>query len=274
MDVVVLVKKRRRHAMNGGSPREGQRSFINWQQTDKDSEIPVRNYAIMNGQHGVAEHLKARGGTFSECKLAHLMTSAASTGDTRILKRLIRWTGGNVNVSDFDGQTPLHTAAMYGRLNVVNLLLKEGADVTLVNRYGQIPLQVAVANNHTAVEKELRKFLKLTEEILLADHFTATCYSPQARKRSRKHRTEPSQYNYSKRESWTSTENSLDIHRQRGLSVNSIHASREIINLANMRAPLEENDSSRPSFLHASTHAISNLTPQAREMAGGQPDYV
>ena len=43
MDVVVLVKKRRRHAMNGGSPREGQRSFINWQQTDKDSEIPVRN---------------------------------------------------------------------------------------------------------------------------------------------------------------------------------------------------------------------------------------
>lgn len=87
----------------------------------------------MSGHHGVAEHLKARGGTFSECKLAQLMTSAASTGDTRTLKRLIRWTS-HVNVSDFDGQTALHTAAMYGRLNIVNLLLKEGAGKVITNR--------------------------------------------------------------------------------------------------------------------------------------------
>ena len=82
--------------------------------------------AVVNGHHEVTEHLKARGGTISEFQLAHLMNSAASTGDIKTLKRLIRWTG-QVNVSDFDGQTPLHTAAMYGRLNVTNLLLKEGA---------------------------------------------------------------------------------------------------------------------------------------------------
>ena len=82
--------------------------------------------AVVSGHHEVAEHLKARGGTISEFQLAHLMNSAASTGDIKTLKRLIRWTG-QVNVSDFDGQTPLHTAAMYGRLNVTNLLLKEGA---------------------------------------------------------------------------------------------------------------------------------------------------
>ena len=80
---------------------------------------------MVNGHHEVTEHLKARGGTISEIQLAHLMNSAASTGDIKTLKRLIRWTG-QVNVSDFDGQTPLHTAAMYGRLNVTNLLLKEG----------------------------------------------------------------------------------------------------------------------------------------------------
>ena len=91
--------------------------------------------AIVSGHHGVAEHLKARGGTFRECKLAQLMTSAASTGDTKTLKRLIRWTS-HVNVSDFDGQTALHTAAMYGRLNIVNLLLKEGAGKVTTN--GQI----------------------------------------------------------------------------------------------------------------------------------------
>ena len=32
-----------------------------------------------------------------------------------------------MNLSDFDGQTPLHTAVTCGRLNVVNLLLEEGA---------------------------------------------------------------------------------------------------------------------------------------------------
>jgi len=240
---------------------------------DKNDFTPLLD-AIMNAHYGVAEHLKARGGTFSECKLAQLMTNAASTGDTRTLKRLIRWTG-HVNVSDFDGQTALHTAAMYGRLNIVNLSLKEGADATLFNRYGQIPLQVAVANGHTAVERELRRFLKLTEEILLDDHVTATCYSPQARRRGRKHRTEAAQYNYSKRESWTSTENSLEIRRHGGYSVNnSVHSSKEIINLADVRAPLEANAKSRPPLLHLSTQSISGLSAQAREMAGGQPDYV
>ena len=118
-------------------------------------------------------------------------------------------------------------------------------------------------------------FWQLKEEILLDDHMTATCYSPQARKRGRKHRTEPSQYNYSKRESWTSTENSLEIRQQGGYSVNnSIHSSKEIINLADVRAPLEGNDKSRPPLLHLSTQSISSLSAQAREMAGGQPDYV
>lgn len=117
-------------------------------------------------------------------------------------------------------------------------------------------------------------FWQLTEEILLADHVTATCYSPQARKRGRKHRTEPSQYNYSKRESWTSTENSLEIRQHGEYSVNSVHSSKEIINLADVRAPLEGNDKSRPPLLHLSTQSISSLSAQAREMAGGQPDYV
>ena len=118
-------------------------------------------------------------------------------------------------------------------------------------------------------------FWQLTEEILLTDHITATCYSPQARKRGRKHRTEATQYNYSKRESWTSTENSLEMRRHGGYSANnSVHSSKEIINLADVRAPPEANDKSRPPLLHLSTQSISSLSAQAREMAGGQPDYV
>lgn len=246
---------------------------ININARDTNDFSPLLD-AIVNGHHGVVQYLKACGGTISECKLASLMTSAASTGDTRTMKRLIRW-AGHVNVSDFNGQTALHMAAMCGRLNVVNLLLKEGADATLVNRYGQIPLQIATANGHKAVEKELRKQLKLTEEIILTDQVTTiTCYSPEARRRGRKSKTDRPQYSYSKRPSRSSTENSLELQQYCEHSVNSIHTSRELINPANVRAPLKGNDISQLPILNVNTHAISGLTAQAREMTGGQPDYV
>lgn len=149
------------------------------------------------------------------------------------------------------------------------------SDATLVNRYGQIPLQIATANGHTAVEKELRKFLKLTEEILVTDQVTVTtCYSPEARRRGRKSKTDRPQHSYSKRPSWSSTENSLELQQYREHSVNSIHTSREQINPANIRTPSEANENPRASFLNVNTHAISGLTAQAREMTGGQPDYV
>ena len=90
----------------------------------------VSTDAVINGHQSVAGHLKARGGIISESLSAHLMNDAARSGDTKALKRLIPWTG-HVNVVDFDGQTPLHTAAMSGRLNVIKLLLKEGAGWSL-----------------------------------------------------------------------------------------------------------------------------------------------
>jgi len=114
-----------------------------------------------------------------------------------------------------------------------------------------------------------------TEEILANDFTPTTCYSPQARSRVQMDRTELSQYCYSKRESWSSTDNSVEVlQRQHGPSAASTaHSSREILSLADVRAPLEEsNPSARPSFVHS--RAISNLTAQAREMAGGKPDYV
>lgn len=117
--------------------------------------------------------------------------------------------------------------------------------------------------------------LQLTEEILVTDQVTVTtCYSPEARRRGRKSKTDRPQHSYSKRPSWSSTENSLELQQYREHSVNSIHTSREQINPANIRTPSEANENPRASFLNVNTHAISGLTAQAREMTGGQPDYV
>ncbi|XP_068675146.1 uncharacterized protein [Montipora foliosa] len=232
-------------------------------------------YAVVHGHHTVAEHLKARGGIINECQLAHVVNDAASTGDTKTLKRLIRWTG-HVNLSDFDGQTPLHTAVTCGRLNVVNLLLEEGADATLVNRFGQIPIQVASAYGHKAIEKELHKFHRLTEDVLTNDFSSTTCFRPQAPSRVRKLKSEHTQYSNPIRESVSSRNNSVDLQRRTRVHSPSHtpHSSREILNLTNVREPLEpQNVSSTPqSSLHS--RVISNLNAQAREMAGGQPDYV
>lgn len=242
---------------------------------DSNDYTPLLD-AVINSHQSVAGHLKARGGIISESLSAHLMNDAARTGDTKALKRLIPWTS-HVNVADFDGQTPLHTAAMSGRLNVIKLLLKEGADATLVNRFGQIPVQVASANGHKAVEMELQKFHELSEQILTED-FSSTCYSTRSPSRARDLKSHNAQYSYSNRNSICSSENSVhvDSHRRtrdHGVS-NTPHSSREILNLAEVRAPSEPKNlsSSRTSLIQS--RVISNLNAQAREIAGGQPDYV
>ena len=82
--------------------------------------------AIVNSHHKVAEFLKAHGGTVEERKLVDLVTEAARIGDTKALKRLLRWSG-HVNISDYDGQTALHVAAGCNRPGVVGMLLKQGS---------------------------------------------------------------------------------------------------------------------------------------------------
>ncbi|XP_022788411.1 ammonium transporter 1-like isoform X2 [Stylophora pistillata] len=57
---------------------------ININARDTNDFSPLLD-AIVNGHHGVVQYLKARGGTISECKLASMMTNAASTGDTRTM---------------------------------------------------------------------------------------------------------------------------------------------------------------------------------------------
>lgn len=53
------------------------------------------------------------------------------------------------------GLTPLHVAAAYGRLRVVQILLKHGADVNAKDNLGSTPLFYAVGRNQTGVAQLL-----------------------------------------------------------------------------------------------------------------------
>ena len=48
--------------------------------------------------------------------------------------------GANIRAQETNGRTPLHWAAFHGHIDVVNLLLANGADVNLRDHGGWIPL--------------------------------------------------------------------------------------------------------------------------------------
>eukprot|EP00731_Ephydatia_muelleri_P020724 Em0013g451a len=82
---------------------------------------------------------------------------AAKNGELETLKRLC--TPQNVNCIDMKGRlsTPLHFACGYNKLNVVEYLLKNGADVHVKDKGGLVPLHNACSYGHLEVAELLIK---------------------------------------------------------------------------------------------------------------------
>lgn len=88
----------------------------------------------------------------------HSVFSACSAGDVADVKRHIRWSLGdkkNSHDKQRSGFTPLHWAAEYGRVEVVDLLLRSGADINATENHGETPLQIAVRGDQFHVIKLL-----------------------------------------------------------------------------------------------------------------------
>lgn len=65
-----------------------------------------------------------------------------------------------VNMKMGDGTTPLHMAASQGNVEIVESLLKLGADLTVCNRDGKVALRLALDNKHHDVVKVLAQALQ------------------------------------------------------------------------------------------------------------------
>ncbi|MCA9539522.1 MAG: asparaginase [Myxococcales bacterium] len=106
----------------------------------------------------VAESLAAHAGEDHADEVSNalypvLLCSAAAMGDAETLERMIA-DGVDVNRPDYDGHTALQIAAREGNVEIVRLLLREGADR---HRDGDAALALAEQCGHFAVADLLRK---------------------------------------------------------------------------------------------------------------------
>jgi ankyrin repeat protein len=82
---------------------------------------------------------------------------AAKAGDFAVVRRLASEHPGAVNAKDEQfGASALHWAALRGHQAIVALLIAQGADVTVKNRDGEMPLHVAERAKREDVAKLLR----------------------------------------------------------------------------------------------------------------------
>ncbi|VVC46233.1 DnaJ domain,Ankyrin repeat-containing domain,Ankyrin repeat [Cinara cedri] len=61
----------------------------------------------------------------------------------------------DTNISDKDGVSPMHIAARYGRVDLMEILVEHGADVNVLDNKQRSPLDEAADNNHIEAVKFL-----------------------------------------------------------------------------------------------------------------------
>ena len=81
------------------------------------------------------------------------------SADYRMAKMLLSH-GAQANLPDVSGNTPLHTATIYGHMELVKLLLQHGADVYKKGQYGAIPVHMAAREGHASL---VRLFCQFSE---------------------------------------------------------------------------------------------------------------
>lgn len=113
------------------------------------------------GHRDVAEFMRSHGAQAGKAivntEAAAELCDAASRGDIQKLRNLRRQ-GVDVNVGDYDMRTAMHLAASEGILPVIQVLVHElGGNQNVTDRWGGTPLDDAVRSGHTDIQQWLEE---------------------------------------------------------------------------------------------------------------------
>lgn len=86
------------------------------------------------------------GAHLEECK--GLLCNAAQYGPVEVLDYLIELGYDDIEEAVSNGRTPLHVAAIAGRLDAVKWLVEKGANINNLDSFGTTPVEMARKNNH------------------------------------------------------------------------------------------------------------------------------
>ena len=93
---------------------------------------------------------------------------AARKGNIKAVKQHLA-AGTDVDAKDNIGRTPLHWSTVFGKNEIVELLMAEGADINAKSDGGRTPLDWAIRSNATETGDLLRKHGGKTGKELKAD---------------------------------------------------------------------------------------------------------
>ena len=126
-----------------------------WGQTPLDEALRAQ-------QQTTIQLLMQHRGVMGAEAVTTTLIEAASSGsletspDAEQLVRIMRQSGVDPNVGDYDGRTALHLACANGYVKTAEMLLSLSADVNVMDRWKSTPLADAVVGGHLAVATLLR----------------------------------------------------------------------------------------------------------------------
>jgi ankyrin repeat protein len=82
---------------------------------------------------------------------------AAAKSDIAVIISALNYRATNINITDSLGNTPLHIAAAYGQLEIINILVAVKAKLGLQNNAGYSPLELAAMNGQVKAIQALTK---------------------------------------------------------------------------------------------------------------------
>ncbi|MGC9367824.1 MAG: ankyrin repeat domain-containing protein, partial [bacterium] len=112
--------------------------------TDSDGRTPL-HIASWQGRVDIIEDLIKNGANVNEKDLANNETPLFYGIEEERVVRVLLENGAEVNIADFEGETPLLEASRNNDVEIINLLLDNGAEVNVVNEKGYTPLLISVS---------------------------------------------------------------------------------------------------------------------------------